>query len=135
MDVDVETAYATMLLCSFIESSSHLCLYHRILHAGDRCIWERCNKRLCIGTVLFWYACYMLLFEQWIVSHSPDERIPFCFETLNWTLTEISLIHSLLLCLTSLTSILIVCIYLHLCLQPKFLMFHVSSMCATNIQT
>jgi len=25
MDVDVETAYATMLLCSFIESSSHLC--------------------------------------------------------------------------------------------------------------
>lgn len=68
MDVDVETAYATMLLCSFIESSSHLCLYHRILHAGDHCTWERCNKRLCIGTVLVWYACYMLLFELWIVT-------------------------------------------------------------------
>lgn len=68
-------------------------------------------------------------------SHSPDERIPFSFETLNWTLTQTSLIHSQLLHLTSPTSILIVCIYLHLRLQPKFWMFHVSSTCTTYRHT
>jgi len=30
----------------------------------------------CIGTVLFWYACYMLLFEQWIVTLLMNE-FPF----------------------------------------------------------
>jgi hypothetical protein len=75
MDVDVEMAYATMLLCSFIESSSH-CV----------CITKYCMQETTVqgkGAIKFFVLGLFVLVSTvqglpWAVdNYSADQEIPY----------------------------------------------------------
>jgi hypothetical protein len=55
------------------------------MHAGDCCIRDRCNKRLCIGAELFCYAWYSVFVEQMRVTQLTKKFLAVI--KLEWCIT------------------------------------------------